>query len=170
MGHQFVIKLCKLYVPDFSWFPQAKWTDLHNNDLHSEKELLLRVSMGDEVAYSQLFRKYWPQVYGTGLRLTRSPEQAKDLAQEMFLKLWDNRDKLPGVQKLDSFLYTSSRNLIMDHLKKKVLNVTNIEFLIDYFRNDAISAQEKAGIPGVGTGNLACRRSSSGGKLEKSLP
>jgi RNA polymerase sigma-70 factor (family 1) len=122
---------------------QAKRTDLHNNDLHSEKELLLRVSMGDEVAYSQLFRKYWPQVYGTGLRLTRSPEQAKDLAQEMFLKLWDNREKLPGIQKLDSFLYTSSRNLIMDHLKKKVLNITNIEFLIDYFRSDTISAQEK---------------------------
>ncbi|MGF6848908.1 RNA polymerase sigma-70 factor (family 1) [Chitinophaga sp. W3I9] len=98
----------------------------------NEQELLLSVAKGDERSFQVLVKQYWPQVYGTALRLTRSPEQAKDLSQDIFLKLWNNRAKLPGVEKVGTFIYVCARNLIMDHLEKKVLHTDNIEFLADH--------------------------------------
>jgi DNA-directed RNA polymerase specialized sigma24 family protein len=55
---------------------------------HTSSELFRRVAAGDESAFRKVFQEFWPQVYGTSLHLTRSAEQAKDLAQDIFVKLW----------------------------------------------------------------------------------
>ena len=115
-------------------------TDL---SIHIDKALALRIAAGDEGAFAMLFKAFWPQVYGVGLRITRSPEQAKDLAQEIFIKVWDNRDRLPEVKKIDAFIYVVSRNLILDHLRKKVFQPANIDFLIQCIQTDAVDAQDK---------------------------
>lgn len=99
---------------------------------YTPKELLRLVSDGNDEAFRVLFKQYWPQVYGTGLHLTRSPEWAKDLAQDIFLKLWDNRHKLKAVEKVEAYIYVLSRNLIMDELRKKIFHPANIEFLLEY--------------------------------------
>ncbi|MEC5143869.1 RNA polymerase sigma-70 factor [Chitinophaga sp. 212800010-3] len=96
---------------------------IHDN----EQDLLLSVARGDERSFHALVKHYWPQVYGTALRLTRNPEQAKDLSQDIFLKLWNNREKLPGVDKVTTFIYVCARNLIMDHLEKKVLRTEHLD-------------------------------------------
>lgn len=115
---------------------------IHDN----EKELLLSVANGDERSFQVLVTQYWPQVYGTALRLTRSPEQAKDLSQDIFVKLWNNRARLPEVENPATFIYVCSRNLIMDHLKKKVLRTDNLDALTDHFTeaplNDAQTGME----------------------------
>ena len=115
-------------------------TDL---SIHIDKALLLQIARGNEGAFAILFKAFWPQVYGTGLRITRSPEQAKDLAQDIFIKVWDNRAQLPEVKKIDAFIYIVSRNLILDHLRKKVFQPANMEFLLQYFQADAVNAQDK---------------------------
>lgn len=66
---------------------------------------------------------------------------AKDLAQEIFVKLWEHRQKLPEVEKLDGRIYTVSKNLIMDFQRKKVFDTVNIDYLVHYFSN--ASAQSK---------------------------
>ncbi len=110
---------------------------------HTDPLLLRRVAAGDEGAFRELFNAYWPQVYGTSLHLTRSPEQAKDLAQDIFVKLWLNREKLSGVENVEGYIYTVSRNLVMDHLRKKVFDTANIDFLVSYFSDKSASPQEK---------------------------
>lgn len=117
---------------------------MYPGELHSEQALLEAVARGDEKSFGELVKIYWPQIYGTALRLIREPEQAKDLAQDMFMKLWNNREKLPGVSNVKSFLYVSARNLVMDHLEKKVLTTSNIEYLVDYFQeSNTADAQRK---------------------------
>jgi RNA polymerase sigma-70 factor (ECF subfamily) len=117
--------------------------DSHRESLHNEKELLQRLAAGDKQAYQQLFEHYWEQVYGTGLRLTKSPEQAKDLAQDIFLKLWDNREKLSPIKDLRSYLFIISRNLIHDHLRTRVFRDSNRDFLIQYFTYHETSPQDQ---------------------------
>jgi len=93
-------------------------------------------------AYLQIFHRYWDQVYGSGLRLTKSPEQAKDLAQDIFLKLWDNRAKLPEVNNLSAYLYTIAKNLIHDQVRTRIFRESNKEFLLRYFSYTESSPQE----------------------------
>jgi len=114
-----------------------------DSSVHIDRALLLQIAGGDEGAFATLFKAFWPQVYGAGLRITRSPEQAKDLAQEIFIKVWDNRAQLPQVKKIDAFIYVVSRNLILDHLRKKVFHPSNMEFLLQYLQADAVNAQDK---------------------------
>jgi len=107
--------------------------DLPNADAYSERELLLLVANGNKNAFRLLFQTYWNQVYGAALHLTKSPEQARDLCQDIFLKLWDRRAELPGVKKMTTYLYVITRNLFYDQLRKQVLTDSNREFLMTYF-------------------------------------
>lgn len=110
----------------------------------SEHELLRLTAEGDEQAFKELFQQYWPQVYGTSLHLTHSTDTAKDLAQDIFLKIWSNRTNLFEVQNLGGYIYRLSKNTVLDHLRKRVFEPGNIDLLIDYFNlSDAESIQEK---------------------------
>nr|WP_262915856.1 sigma-70 family RNA polymerase sigma factor [Chitinophaga filiformis] len=100
------------------------------------------VADGDRHAYQYLFETYWNQVFGACLQLTKSPEQAKDLTQDIFLKIWDHRQKLPAVRNFDSYLYTIARNLVRDQLRTTIFRESNREFLQHYFSTKAVSPQE----------------------------
>jgi RNA polymerase sigma-70 factor (ECF subfamily) len=115
---------------------------LEKNGLHNEQELLRSVAQGDMQAYQQLFDWYWDQVYRTGLRLTKTPEQAKDLAQDIFLKLWDNRTKLTEVKDFSSYLFVITRNLIHDQMRTRIFHESNREFLTNYFAYSESSPEE----------------------------
>lgn len=105
--------------------------------------MLDRIAAGDHEACQQLFGQYWPQVYGTCLRPTKSAELSKDLAQDIFIKVWDQRLRLTGVKKTDAFLYTIARNTVMDHFRKQVLDPQNDDFFQTYFQPGAVSPQQK---------------------------
>lgn len=111
--------------------------------LYNERDLLLLIANSDKQAYQQLFDRYWGQVYGTCLRLTKSPELSKDLAQDIFLKLWERRSKLPEVKSVNAWLYTVSRNLISDFIRKNVLSPSNADELKEYFSSDELDTQER---------------------------
>jgi RNA polymerase sigma-70 factor (ECF subfamily) len=115
---------------------------LPTENLHNELELLRLVAQGDMPAYQHLFDLYWDQVYGIGLRLTKTPEQAKDLAQDVFLKLWDNRSKLTEVRDFRSYLFVLTRNLIYDQIRTRIFHESNREFLTNYFAYNESSPQE----------------------------
>lgn len=107
--------------------------DIPNRNADNEHELLLLVANGDRQAFRSLFEAYWNQVYGAGLHLTKSPEQARDLSQDIFLKLWDQRAQLAGVRNLATYLHVITRNLFYDQLRKRVLTESNKPFLMHYF-------------------------------------
>jgi RNA polymerase sigma-70 factor (ECF subfamily) len=111
--------------------------------LYDQQDIRSRVALGDQQAFALFFNYHWPQVYGTGLRLTKSPEKAQDLAQDIFIKLWESRHKLTEVKEEDAYVYILSRNVILDFLRKKVFDTENIEVLIDYFKDGANNPQEK---------------------------
>ncbi|NLR81185.1 RNA polymerase sigma factor [Chitinophaga eiseniae] len=103
------------------------------NRLNNEDALLEQVAAGDHASFKVIFTHYWRDIYLFSLKLTKSPDQAKDLAQDIFARLWDMRQHLPEVRNFKAFLYTVSRNLILDHLRKKVFSVANEEYLVTYF-------------------------------------
>ncbi|NML22583.1 sigma-70 family RNA polymerase sigma factor [Pseudoflavitalea sp. G-6-1-2] len=107
------------------------------NRTYDERALLLQIAEGDAMSFGILTKHHWPQVYGTALRLTKSPEQAKDLAQEMFMKLWNSRHRLPEVENINTYIYVAARNLVMDFMEKKVFHPSNIQNLTDYLTDNS---------------------------------
>ena len=116
---------------------------MRSQTLHNEKELLLLVSGGDESAYQELFYHYWDQIYSTALMFTKSPELSEDLSQDIFARIWLKKEKLAEVEQFDSYLFITARNLIFDHLRKKVFSGGYDEYFQEYFRDDALSPDQK---------------------------
>jgi len=86
--------------------------------LLSERELLLRVASGDEHAFSELFNAHH-QHLGTHIyRITDSVELAEEVVQDIFLKIWMNRETLKAVQNFKAYLFVISKNHALNCLRK----------------------------------------------------
>lgn len=78
--------------------------------LHNEQELLLRIAEGDEQAFTALFNAYKHKVYTIALKIVKEETIAEEIVQDVFLKLWLHRTRLPQVDYFTAYLFTSVRN------------------------------------------------------------
>ena len=85
---------------------------------YEENLLLLRVAKGEEDAFRTLFTAYRPQVYHVAKKLLQSETQAEDALQEIFLKIWLNREKLPEIRSFGAYLNTITRNHLYNALRR----------------------------------------------------
>jgi RNA polymerase sigma-70 factor (family 1) len=91
---------------------------LHNCDLHNEKDLLYLVSLGDEMAFTQIFNAYSNKIGSYVFRFTESFSVTQEIVQDVFLKIWTNRSSLLQVQQFDAYLHVVARNHTFNCLKK----------------------------------------------------
>ncbi len=83
-----------------------------------EKEILLRVSKGDEQAFHQLYNLYNKKIFSIAWKLTGIESAAEDVVQDVFIKLWLHREKLSGINYFTAYLNTITRNHIFNSLRK----------------------------------------------------
>jgi RNA polymerase sigma-70 factor (family 1) len=88
------------------------------NLLYDEKSCLLQVAEGSEKAFRTLFNQYHQRLGSHISHLTKSTELAEEIVQDVFLKIWMNRDALAEVQNFSAYLYILSRNHALNCLKK----------------------------------------------------
>lgn len=86
--------------------------------LHNERELLILASKGDEIAFTQLFYAYHNKLGAYVLQLTRSHETAEEIVQDVFIKIWTNREALAKVEHFGSYIYVLSRNHAFNCLRQ----------------------------------------------------
>jgi RNA polymerase sigma-70 factor (family 1) len=67
--------------------------------------------------FNELFREHEHKLYAFVVKVLRSDAQAKDIVQEVFLKLWTIRHQLHEVGNMDAFLYRLTENKVYDHLR-----------------------------------------------------
>jgi len=83
----------------------------------NEKELLCRIAAGDETAFRTIYDTYRRKIYAYTLRLTESEAIADDIIQDVFMKVWLNRQSLETILNFNAWLHTIARNHIMDVMK-----------------------------------------------------
>ena len=65
---------------------------------------------GDKQAYSVIFRKYYVRLFEYGCRFTKNHAHVEDAIQEVLTTFWMQRQKLLGVEAMESYLFVSFRN------------------------------------------------------------
>lgn len=91
---------------------------------YDEASLLQLIAEGDEQAFASLFHAWRDKLYFFILRITNSPQIAEDLVQDVFVKLWLNRDKLGGVRNFNGWLYRVSHNQAISGMRRMGLETT----------------------------------------------
>ena len=82
-------------------------------------ELVIRVVQGDEIAFEQLFRQYKDKLYSFILHLSGSATIAEDVLQDVFLKIWRDRDQLTNIDNFNAYLYRMAQNTAINVLRRQ---------------------------------------------------
>ncbi len=72
-------------------------------------------------AFKQRFMPHWRHLFWTAWRLTGNSQDAEDLVQEAFLKLWTKRDALGNIENDEAYLTTFVTNLFRDQRRRRRL-------------------------------------------------
>jgi RNA polymerase sigma-70 factor, ECF subfamily len=81
--------------------------------------LMIQLQEGDNTAFDQLVTKYEGELKGFFYRQTRDKQQAEDLAQETFLKVYNQSWDYIPLGKFKSWMYRIGRNLFIDSIRKQ---------------------------------------------------
>ena len=102
----------------------------NSNDIDSA--LIKKVKKGDKGAFNFLVNKYYPRVYASLFSFTKSKEDSEDLAQQTFLKVWQQIKSFRGDSAFFTWVYRIAINLAKNYVvsssyKKQKVN-TSIEY------------------------------------------
>lgn len=84
----------------------------------TDPELVERLSTGDEDAFCLLYARYWERLRNFCYRFVRSQDLAENYAQDIFLKIWENKELLDPGKSFSSYLYTIARNKAINYLRQ----------------------------------------------------
>lgn len=100
---------------------------------NDEKALLHQISIGDANAFSIIFHRYSPKVYVYALKIIKSQNLAEEIAQEIFVKIWNLGDQATEIKNLDAYLKVMTKNHTLKVLRRMALEIrTNRMMAYDY--------------------------------------
>lgn len=85
---------------------------------YTDQELFVRIAEGDTAAYREVFHAYNEKLLPFITAVVKSAVEAREIMQEVLLKLWVNRDKLTTIDNPCGWLHTVASNAAYDHLRK----------------------------------------------------
>src|SRR5512138_2779476 len=72
---------------------------------------------GDQLAWEQIVKQHWRKVFNVAYKFVGSHEQAEDLTQDIFLKIFRSLDTFDRRANFQTWLISVSRNLCIDHYR-----------------------------------------------------
>jgi RNA polymerase sigma-70 factor, ECF subfamily len=90
------------------------------------------VKAGDSQAYGTLVRKYQGLLFNVALRMIGNSEDAEDITQSVFIKIYENLDSFNPERSFRNWAYTIALNKIRNSLhRKNILGFVSLDFLRD---------------------------------------
>jgi RNA polymerase sigma-70 factor (ECF subfamily) len=81
--------------------------------------LLAGLAQGDRQVFRQLFDTYHSRLYSLSFQMLRDSDKAKDAVQEVFIKLWNNREKISVTHSLEAYLKRSVINTTLNVIENE---------------------------------------------------
>ena len=101
-------------VPDSS----TTGKEIATSDELSTLELARRIRAGDSAAFETLYKIFWSAMYSFAFRYVQSGEEAEDVVQEVFFRIWRNRSEWNVIGSVQNYLFISVRNASIARLRR----------------------------------------------------
>jgi RNA polymerase sigma-70 factor (ECF subfamily) len=83
-----------------------------------EGELVPELGKGNPSAFRQLYSVNGPRLYGFCKHFGLNPDDAREIVQETFIRIWEHRQELRPDTSFTSYLFTIARNLIYNSVRR----------------------------------------------------
>jgi|SRR6218665_61057 len=97
------------------------------------KSLQQQIAGGNQQAFASLFRLLYPRLLSFALQYVHVKETAEEIANDVFIKLWNRKEYLDEVNNLSTYLFVSVKNLSLNYLKQ----YSHIHVVIENTEGDA---------------------------------
>lgn len=81
--------------------------------------ILYRISESDEAAFGELFESLFPGLLSFAISILKDQHLAEEVVQDVFIKLWENRQTIDRIENISPYLYKAVRYTSIDALEKR---------------------------------------------------
>ena len=85
----------------------------------NDRDLLTRIARGDRAALSALFARHYNAVFRFVVRMTANEGLAEEVANDVFLDIWQNAGRFKGQSRVSTYLLAIGRNKAISKLRKR---------------------------------------------------
>lgn len=100
----------------------VKWLQLNESRVYEDRQLFARIAEGDELAFREIFRHYGAVIHPYVSKIVKDETMAREIVQEVFLKLWVNRETLTKIETPSAWLFRVASNFSISHFRKQELD------------------------------------------------
>jgi RNA polymerase sigma-70 factor (ECF subfamily) len=104
---------------------------------------LAALKTGDRTAFTWIYHCFGPKLYAYARRLVPVQEEAEEIVQEVFIKLWEHKHFIDPQQHFDGYLFRIARNLVYNKARRHVYAVAYQQYLAGQESGTKNEIQEK---------------------------
>jgi RNA polymerase sigma-70 factor (ECF subfamily) len=86
--------------------------------LINEQHLFTRMSTGDQQAFTEIFYHYFQRIHHFILKKTKSEELTEEIIQEVFISVWEKREKFSAVENFEDYLFSMAANRTWNFIRR----------------------------------------------------
>ena len=99
--------------------------------MESKDAIVLKgIQRGDQTAFEELFHTYHAKLFSFARKLLRDDELAREAVLDVFLKFWNQREKITITKSVEAYLFVSTRNQCFNYLRSRKGNLQLCSLLI----------------------------------------
>ena len=95
--------------------------------MHTDRALLAKIAAGDEQAFALLLEQYRGRVFSHVLTYVKMYDEAIEIVQDIFIKIWIQRERLTEVKDFPAYLFIISRNYLVSAIRKRVMERVSLQ-------------------------------------------
>lgn len=88
------------------------------------EEIICRLKKGDKSAVDELFNYYYPRLYHFSRSILKIENEIDDILQEVFMKIWLNRQKIGSAETFNSWIFTITKNELLNLIRNNLRDHT----------------------------------------------
>ena len=102
--------------------------------------------MESNIQFEKLYKRFQPSLVNYAIYLTRSSEDSIELVNDVFLSVWNKRNRLKLDSSLKTYLYTAVKNRCINYIKKHKLEIVlneQLDMLSDFKADQSLLEKEQ---------------------------
>ncbi len=109
-----------------------------------DKQIWQNILNGDQLAYEQIYYEYFKKFYNYGKKFTTDTTLIEDSIQEVFLEIWNKRERIAQIDSPNSYFFSTFRFMLLQKIQqtKRTIQATYSEDDIEFSRELQIIAHE----------------------------
>jgi len=92
---------------------------MHDYTILDDKELTCLLQNSDELAFTEIYNRYWAKLFGVAANKIGSLDEAEEIVQDIFVSLWKRRNDLETISTLGPYLAVSVKYRVIKLLAKR---------------------------------------------------